>query len=248
MKSVIPFTKNLEFKTKISEITSISLEREFKLEKEEITGNLFVTGEYKSHDISANVIPFSYKIPFTIEVPDNIKKEDLTLEITDFAYDIQNDKEITVNVELELCYSLEEKEEEEETPPLVNSDEMIAMMEERNESSDEIKDEVKEELVEKEIKKESEKEALLETEEEEKQSEVEEKKTENRNESEDLIMNTTLNDDEYTTYHIHIVKEGETVETICSLYNTNLNFIKNYNDVENLTLGSKIIIPTDDES
>lgn len=247
MKSVIPFTKNLEFKTKISEITSISLEREFKLEKEEITGNLFVTGEYKSHDISANVLPFSYKIPFTIEVPDNIKKEDLTLEITDFAYDIQNDKEITVNVELELCYSLEEKEEEEETPPLVNSDEMIAMMEERNESSDELKDEVKEELVEREIKKEPEKEALLETEKVE-QSEVEEKKTENRNESEDLIMNTTLNDDEYTTYHIHIVKEGETVETICSLYNTNLNFIKNYNDVENLTLGSKIIIPTDDES
>ena len=246
MKSVIPFTKNLEFKTKISEITSISLEREFKLEKEEITGNLFVTGEYKSHDISANVLPFSYKIPFTIEVPDNIKKEDLTLEITDFAYDIQNDKEITVNVELELCYSLEEKEEEEETPPLVNSDEMIAMMEERNESSDEIKDGAKEELVEREIKKEPEKEALLETEKVE-QSEVEEKKTENRNESEDLIMNTTLNDDEYTTYHIHIVKEGETVETICSLYNTNLNFIKNYNDVENLTLGSKIIIPTDDE-
>ena len=243
MKSVIPFTKNLEFKTKISEITSISLEREFKLEKEEITGNLFVTGEYKSHDISANVLPFSYKIPFTIEVPDNIKKEDLTLEITDFAYDIQNDKEITVNVELELCYSLEEKEEEEETPPLVNSDEMIAMMEERNESSDEIKDEVKEELVEREIKKE----ALLETEKVE-QSEVEKKKTENRNESEDLIMNTALNDDEYTTYHIHIVKEGETVETICSLYNTNLNFIKNYNDVESLTLGSKIIIPTDDES
>ena len=247
MKSVIPFTKNLEFKTKISEITSISLEREFKLEKEEITGNLFVTGEYKSHDISANVLPFSYKIPFTIEVPDNIKKEDLTLEITDFAYDIQNDKEITVNVELELCYSLEEKEEEEETPPLVNSDEMIAMMEERNESSDEIKDGAKEELVEREIKKEPEKEALLETEKVE-QSEVEKKKTENRNESEDLIMNTTLNDDEYTTYHIHIVKEGETVETICSLYNTNLNFIKNYNDVESLTLGSKIIIPTDDES
>ena len=27
MKSVIPFTKTLEFKTKISEITSISLER-----------------------------------------------------------------------------------------------------------------------------------------------------------------------------------------------------------------------------
>ena len=84
MKSVIPFTKTLEFKTKISEITSISLEREFKIGNGEISGNLFVTGEYKSHDISANVLPFSYKIPFTIEVPDNIKEDDVTLEITDF--------------------------------------------------------------------------------------------------------------------------------------------------------------------
>ena len=77
MKSVIPFTKTLEFKTKISEITSISLEREFKIGNGEISGNLFVTGEYKSHDISANVLPFSYKIPFTIEVPDNIKEDDV---------------------------------------------------------------------------------------------------------------------------------------------------------------------------
>ena len=229
MKSVIPFTKNLEFSTKISEITSISLEREFTLENEEIKGFLYVTGEYKSHDISANVLPFSYKIPFTIEVPENIKKEDLTLEITDFAYDIQSEKEITVNVELELCYSLEEKEEEEKEVPSVNSDEMIAMMEERKE----------EELpkIEPAVQKEEE------IKEEPKQSIEEE-----RNESEDVIMNTVIEDEEYTTYHIHIVKEGETVESICALYHADLNLIKMYNDTDNLVMGSKIIIPVDDES
>ena len=31
MKSIIPFTKELDFKTKVSEITSISLEREFEV-------------------------------------------------------------------------------------------------------------------------------------------------------------------------------------------------------------------------
>lgn len=228
MKSVIPFTKNLEFSTKISEITSISLEREFTLENEEIKGFLYVTGEYKSHDISANVLPFSYKIPFTIEVPENIKKDDLTLEITDFAYDIQSEKEITVNVELELCYSLEEKEEEEKEVLSVNSDEMIAMMEERKE----------EELpkIEPAVQKE-------EIKEEPKQSIEEE-----RNESEDVIMNTVIEDEEYTTYHIHIVKEGETVESICALYHADLNLIKMYNDTDNLVMGSKIIIPVDDES
>ena len=226
MKSVIPFTKTLEFKTKISEITSISLEREFKIGNGEISGNLFVTGEYKSHDISANVLPFSYKIPFTIEVPDNIKEDDVTLEITDFAYDMASDKEITVNVELELCYSLEEKVEEKETPFEVNSDEMIAMMEERSDSLEE----------------------KVELEKEPKKEELKNDKEEKRNETEDLLINPYLNDNEYTTYHIHIVKEGETVETICSLYQTTSDFLKNYNDIENLTLGSKIIIPTDDES
>lgn len=234
MKSVIPFTKTLEFKTKISEITSISLEREFKIGNGEISGNLFVTGEYKSHDISANVLPFSYKIPFTIEVPDNIKEDDVTLEITDFAYDMASDKEITVNVELELCYSLEEKVEEKETPFEVNSDEMIAMMEERSDSSKKKENDLEEENVE--LEKEPKKETLKND------------KEEKRNETEDLLINPFLNDNEYTTYHIHIVKEGETVETICSLYKTTADFLKNYNDIENLTLGSKIIIPTDDES
>lgn len=224
MKSVIPFTKDLEFSTKISEITSISLEREFSLEGEEIKGFLFVTGEYKSHDISANVLPFSYKIPFTIEVPENLKKEDLTLEITDFAYDIKSEKEITVNVELELCYSLEEKEEEEEEVlPSVNSDEMIKMMEERKEEEKPIKEEV----------------SVL------PEAEV---KNEERNESEDVIMNTVSDEEEYITYHIHIVKEGETLESICSLYKADLNLVKTYNDTDNLMLGSKVIIPVDDES
>lgn len=232
MKSVIPFTKDLEFSTKISEITSISLEREFSLEGEEIKGFLFVTGEYKSHDISANVLPFSYKIPFTIEVPENLKKEDLTLEITDFAYDIKSEKEITVNVELELCYSLEEKEEE-EVLPSVNSDEMIKMMEERKEEEKPIKEEVSV-LPEAEVKKEEVKE--------------EPPVQEERNENEDVIMNTVSDEEEYITYHIHIVKEGETLESICSLYKADLNLVKTYNDTDNLVLGSKVIIPVDDES
>ena len=232
MKSVIPFTKDLEFSTKISEITSISLEREFSLEGEEIKGFLFVTGEYKSHDISANVLPFSYKIPFTIEVPENLKKEDLTLEITDFAYDIKSEKEITVNVELELCYSLEEKEEE-EVLPSVNSDEMIKMMEERKEEEKPIKEEVSV-LPEAEVKKEEVKE--------------EPPVQEERNENEDVIMNTVSDEEEYITYHIHIVKEGETLESICSLYKADLNLVKTYNDTDNLMLGSKVIIPVDDES
>ena len=71
---------------------------------------------------------------------------------------------------------------------------------------------------------------------------------EERNENEDVIMNTVSDEEEYITYHIHIVKEGETLESICSLYKADLNLVKTYNDTDNLVLGSKVIIPVDDES
>ena len=92
MESIIPFTKDLDFKTPVSEITSISLEREFNVSESSIEGNLDVSGEYKSHDVSANVNPFHFKIPFTIEIPNNLKKDSITLEINDFAYEMNEDK------------------------------------------------------------------------------------------------------------------------------------------------------------
>ena len=77
MESIIPFTKDLDFKTPVSEITSISLEREFNVSESSIEGNLDVSGEYKSHDVSAHVNPFHFKIPFTIEIPNNLKGLDV---------------------------------------------------------------------------------------------------------------------------------------------------------------------------
>jgi len=132
LKSVIPFTKELDFAGKVSEITSISLEREFEINETAIDGNLFVTGDYKSHEVSANVIPFSFKIPFTIEIPDNLEKNTISLEISDFAYDNTSEDKITVNIELELSgesIEVQEIEEVEEIPVEVNPEEIISMLE-----------------------------------------------------------------------------------------------------------------------
>ena len=49
-------------------------------------------------------------------------------------------------------------------------------------------------------------------------------------------------------YDKYLIKEGETLESICSLYKADLNLVKTYNDTDNLVLGSKVIIPVDDES
>ena len=45
------------------------------------------------------------------------------------------------------------------------------------------------------------------------------------------------------TYHIHEMKETDTVESICLKYNTSDSILGEYNDLSTLTLGDKIIIP-----
>lgn len=44
-----------------------------------------------------------------------------------------------------------------------------------------------------------------------------------------------------------MVSDGETVETICTMYNSNLNILSEYNDLNDLTSGDKLIIPEKDE-
>lgn len=225
MKSVIPFTKELDFNAKVTEITSISLEREFEVSDGSVDGNLFISGDYKSHEISVNMVPFSFKIPFSIEIPDNIKKDSITIEISDFAYDMIDDSKIKVNIELELAGEEEEiieEKEDDKTVLEVDSEEIIKMLEEEKERKEEAKEIVDDE-----------KEPV--------------NSNERKEENENIILESVNNDSEYTTYHIHICKEGETVETICTMYNSNLNILADYNDLSNITPGSKLIIPSENE-
>ena len=94
MDFVIPYTKEITFDTKIAEIDSISLEHEMDVNESEILGNFIVTGEYKSHELSANKEAFSHTIPFSIDLPNNIIKDTISFEITDFTYEIEDDNEI----------------------------------------------------------------------------------------------------------------------------------------------------------
>jgi len=57
---------------------------------------------------------------------------------------------------------------------------------------------------------------------------------------------TEINTD-FVTYNVHIVKENDTIESILSKYNTNIDNLKIYNNITNLNIGDKIIIPTSNE-
>ena len=50
-------------------------------------------------------------------------------------------------------------------------------------------------------------------------------------------------DNEYITYNVHIVRNMETLESICETYHTNIDLIKEYNNIETINIGDKIIIP-----
>ena len=250
MKSIIPFTKELDFKTKVSEITSISLEREFEVNTSSIEGSLYVSGDYKSHEVSANVTPFSFKIPFTIEIPDNLVEESITLEISDFAYEMEENSKIKVSIELELFgeeKEIEEEEDEDITPIEVDGEEIVKMLEEASEKEKEMekedREQPEEELSEEETTKEEKEEAPADTVDETREETEEDMTSENV-----IITGASNTPDEYTTYHIHIVKEGETIETICSMYNSNLSLLNDYNDLSEVSKGMKIIIPENDES
>lgn len=250
MKSIIPFTKELDFKTKVSEITSISLEREFEVNTSSIEGSLYVSGDYKSHEVSANVTPFNFKIPFTIEIPDNLVEESITLEISDFAYEMEENSKIKVSIELELFgeeKEIEEEEDEDITPIEVDGEEIVKMLEEASEKEKEMekedREEPEEELSEEETTKEEKEEAPADTVDETREDTEEDMTSENV-----IITGASNTPNEYTTYHIHIVKEGETIETICTMYNSNLSLLNDYNDLSEVSKGMKIIIPENDES
>ena len=75
MNTKIPFTKDITFEKKVSEITSISLEHEIKVEDSVLKGNFIISGDYKSHEVSVNKEPFSYMLPFEIELSHDIDTE-----------------------------------------------------------------------------------------------------------------------------------------------------------------------------
>lgn len=283
MKQVIPFSKEIEFKTNIASITSISLEHEEKIKEGEIVGDFIVFGDYKIHNDTTEKELFKYRLPFTALIPDNIEQSTISIDVQDFTYDQTNENTLKVDIDFYL--------EGEEKETLENDDAEL----ERNEILDEQlknEDEVPEietleeepfndseflkvdvdferemnDLIEQtntELENKVEGEALVQDEirgneimnemnimdelnTEIKMEEIDNKveietTTEVEQESKDGKVTETK--EEYVTYHVHIVKESETLENILNIYSTSIDVIKDYNDLTNLEIGQKLIIP-----
>ncbi len=57
------------------------------------------------------------------------------------------------------------------------------------------------------------------------------------------IIKNDYSEETFTKYHVHIVRSEDTLDSIAKKYGTTIDNIKKYNDVDNIELKSKLIIP-----
>ncbi len=67
------------------------------------------------------------------------------------------------------------------------------------------------------------------------------------NEIQNITNNIVNNEENYYTYKVYIVRSGDTIEEICNKYNITYEELKEYNDLSELNVGDKIIIPSFNE-
>ena len=60
---------------------------------------------------------------------------------------------------------------------------------------------------------------------------------------EEEIIETSNKEDNYRSYTVYIVREGDTLEEIISKYETTKEILLDYNDLSEIKIGDKIIIP-----
>ena len=62
-----------------------------------------------------------------------------------------------------------------------------------------------------------------------------------------LFENINESEETYATYTVYILREEETVTSLIGKYKTTKEELESYNDLSNLSVGSKIIIPLHEE-
>ena len=211
MKKIVPFKKEISFKTNLSEITSISLDHELELDGYTIKGNLFISGSYKMNDVSVNVEEFKYNIPVNIEMNNNYILDDIKMDIEDFYYEIIDNNILSVDIEVSID-NLKEAPMEEEKHPIIIEEEMVPVDFEVTNLED-----------------------------------VEESRVD-ATDVKSVFNNFDDSNETFSTYKICIVKETDTVESIVLNYGITKELLSEYNDISDIKIGDKLIIPSVNET
>lgn len=240
MKQIIPFVKDISLAPKIYEITSIALEHNLKMENSDsVVGNFTVSGKYRINDISINEEVFEENIPFDITLDSKYDASKVTIDIDDFYYEIINDEFLRVHIDV-LVDNLVYEKEKVEKPAEVKKEEKQSIMPNKDERNDDLMNDnvitsnknedilIREEDAKKEVKKEV----------------SEERDTDITSKIETGLFDK---EEKYITYKVHIVRDNQTIDEITTKYNVSKEELEKYNDLNNIVLGTKIIIPISNE-
>ena len=227
MKKIISFEKKLEFPSMVGEITSISLEHTLEFKSPTlIEGAFLITGSYKLTEASCIEDNFNFKVPTEIMLTENIDLSTGKITVDDFFYEIENEENLVCHIDV-LVEGVEEVFIEEQ--PLEEVERQVEEIRECDgDENKEIEIPHREDEIE-EIKEEIE--------------EIEELVPEEQS----LFSNLKDDEDTFTTYSIYIIRQDETIQTVLEKYKITKEELEEYNDLSNITEGSKIIIPVNDK-
>ena len=225
MNQKIEFKKDCMLKTYVSSITDISLTHDYKILDDTIEGYFDVTGSYKVTMSSVETEEFMFTIPFTIALSSLIDKDTIDLKLSDFNYSVEKD---VLHLKMFLDMDYQEIEIKEEVEDSEEIDNMINDLVDKESTTD--------------IKSPSEfhNEVMLDDVVDSKEEVNTKEKVSEKN------FNTIFNEvkeSNFSKYKVYIMRSEHTLESILVKYNVTMDEIKEYNDIDNINIGSKIVIP-----
>ena len=273
MKQIISFEKEIAFKTMIGEITSISLEHTLHFQNDSnITGDLIISGTYKMTEASTLEEPFSYSLQVDIMLPNELEEKDRLIAIDNFTYAVMNEEILKISVDIlvqglekvevldipEVEESLEETVVEKKEEKEVRK-EQVKENEEHSAQEEMVQEEVQESMSKEDNNLQSQEEVMnsksfmdqLTNKSESKKEEAVEKKEEKQEDHSNTgtVMNSIFSlfantDETYTTYSVYILREDDNIEEVLNKYNITREELALYNNLDDLKIGSKLIIST----
>lgn len=225
MNQKIEFKKDCMLKTYVSSITDISLTHDYKILDDTIEGYFDVTGSYKVTMSSVETESFMFTIPFTIALSSLIDKDTIDLKLSDFNYSVEKD---VLHLKMFLDMDYQEIEIKEDIKDNEEIDNMINDLMDKESTTD--------------IKSPSEfhNEVMLDNVLDSKEEVSTKEKVSEKN------FNTIFNEvkeSNFSKYKVYIMRSEDTLESILVKYNVTMDEIKEYNDIDNINIGSKIVIP-----
>lgn len=262
MKKIISFEKEIAFSSMIGEVTSIALDHTLKFtDSSSVKGNFVISGTYKMTEASTLEEKFSYEIPTEIDLSERLDLETCKISIDDFTYEVVNEDTLKCNIDV-LVEGVEEVVLEEDDVEVLDDDERECDGDKKEDKEIEIpiKEDIKD--LDTDVEREDDDKTIEKEEVDDDKSveevvtinkideKVKEEKEANDNNSSDigsLFASLDSAEETFTTYSVYIFRREDTLDKVLDKYKITREELCEYNDLDNLEIGSKLIIPSTNE-